>query len=426
MQRISRNRNLKLNMKYITLAFTLIAFLLLSPQYTWAAGDGHDHSGHNHDHHDHSGHKHDADAAHDGHAHGHDAHKEKDLNVGEMVMHHITDAHEYHLVGDFSIPLPCIAFVPGEGLQIFLSSKFHHGHNAYNGFVSDHGFMKRVEDPNFPQGEVTGVHVHAEDTKDGEVTYVEYQGKKYKASTSGYYDFSITKVVFVMLLTALLMLWLFTSIANAYKKRSVPKGKQSFFEPLIVFVRDEIAKPNLGDKYERYLPFLLTVFFFIWILNMLGLIAPFGSPNVTGNIMVTAALALFTFIITTVSANKDYWMHIFWPPGVPIFVKPILIIIEFVSMFIKPAALMIRLFANISAGHIMVLCLVGIIFIFGQTFGAAGGYGSSIFAGAFMLFIGALEIFVAALQAYIFTVLSAVFIGQAVEEHEHHHEEAHR
>ncbi len=245
--------------------------------------------------------------------------------------------------------------------------------------------------------------------------------KNFEAKRYSFRDFSITKVVATMLLTALIMLLLFTAVARAYKKNDrAPKGFQNFMEVIISFVRDEVAKPGLGDKWEKYFPFLLTLFFFIWICNMLGLMSPIGSPNATGNIMVTGALALITFIIILFSAKKHYWIHIFNPPGVPGWVKIILVPIEFVSMFIKPAALMIRLFANMTAGHIIILSLVGIIFLITNVGGSAAGWGTSILAGAFMLFMNVLELFVAALQAYVFAILASVFIGQAIEEPHHH------
>ncbi len=376
---------------------------------------GHDHSGHSHAGHDHSGHKHAGhqhkghnhaqtgkatkahkggnNAAHGSHAghdsHGHDDHGHgDDMDVGGTILHHIGDSHDVHLPFGASIPLPCILYSKESGLQMFMSSAFDHGHKEVAGFSYDHGKVVR---------------------KDG----------------AKFYDFSITRNVLVMLISALLMCLIFITAARAYKKnKGAPKGIQSIVEPLYEFVRDDIAKPSIGPKYKKYMPFLLTVFFFIWINNLLGLIPipPFGA-NLTGNIAVTAALALITFILIVTGANKDYWMHIFNPPGVPLGVKPILILIEFLSLFIKPAALMIRLFANITAGHIIILSLVSLIFIAGKLAGDVAGFGSSLLVVPFMLFMNLLELFVAALQAFVFTILSAVFIGQAVEEHDHH--EAH-
>lgn len=341
------------------------------------------------------------------------------LDVGGLIMGHIGDSHQHHVVGNIAVPLPCIIFDENGG-SFFLSSVFDHGHQSHNGYVMDHhGVLMKVQDSSFPKT-AEHVEVFARDKK----TYVAYNGKEYEASRSGFYDFSITKVVFTMLLTALIMFFLFPRVAAAYRKHQVPKGLQSLIEPIVTFVRDDIAIPNLGDKYMRYMPYLLSVFFFIWINNIIGLIPFFpGGGNVMGNIAVTLTLAVLTFIITTLSGNKAYWGHIFNPPGVPIFVKPILVLIEFLSIFIKPFALMIRLFANIAAGHIIILSLVSIIFIAFVKAGSAGGWGASIISAAFMIFMNVMELLVAALQAYIFTTLSAVFIGQAIEDH--HHEDAH-
>jgi F-type H+-transporting ATPase subunit a len=229
-------------------------------------------------------------------------------------------------------------------------------------------------------------------------------------------DFSITKNVLFMLFAGILLLWIFISIANKYKRNPnvAPSGLQSALEPIIVFVRDDIAKTYIPHKYERFLPLLLNFFFFIWFLNMMGLV-PF-SGNVTGNIAVTASLALITFFATNINGKKNYWQHIFWYPGVPVPVKLILLIVEFVSIFTKPFALAIRLFANITAGHLVILAFVSLIFMFGKLGQVpAAGWGTSVLSVAFALFIDMIEILIALLQAYIFTTLSALFIGQAVE-----------
>jgi len=229
-------------------------------------------------------------------------------------------------------------------------------------------------------------------------------------------DFSITKNVLFMFFASILLLWVFISIARKYKNNpaQAPKGLQSALEPIIVFIRDDIAKTYIPHHYERFLPLLLSFFFFIWFLNMMGLIPL--SANVTGNIAVTASLAIITMIVTNINARKNYWIHIVWFPGVPIFVKPIMFIVELVSVFTKPFALTIRLFANITAGHLVILSFVSLIFIFGKL-GAVpvAGWGTSIISVAFALFIDMIEILIALLQAYIFTTLSALFIGQAVE-----------
>lgn len=363
-----------------------------------------------------------------GGAHG----EEKKLDVGEVIMNHITDANEWHLFGDFSIPLPCIVFHSEKGFDFFFSNVFHHGHNSHHGYVLDHGVLKHVNDSSFPKEHVeVEIIPHKELPKnllssfvsgeDVTESYVVYNGKAYGADRSSFRDFSITKVVATMMLAALIMFFLFNYVARAYKKNvRAPKGFQNFMEIIITFVRDEIAKPGLGPKWEKYFPFILTLFFFIWICNMLGLMAPIGSPNATGNLMVTGGLSLITFIIILFSGNKHYWQHIFNPPGVPNWVKIVLVPIEIASMFIKPAALMIRLFANMTAGHIIILSLVSIIFLITNIAGEAAGWGTSILAGAFMLFMNVLELFVAALQAYVFAILASVFIGQAIEEPHHH------
>ena len=237
-------------------------------------------------------------------------------------------------------------------------------------------------------------------------------------------DFSITRHLVFAFLGALIVALLFISLARRYERgvgrTSAPKGTfQNLFETLVIFVRDEIAKPNLGDKYRQFLPYLLTAFFFILTCNLLGLV-PFGA-TATSNLMVTAVLALFTFVVTQVFASKDHWKHVFWPPGVPTAIKPILIPVEFLGLFTKPFALAIRLFANLTAGHLVILSLIGLIFSFRNLFGDGVGWGVAPVSVAFALFIYLLEILVAFIQAYIFTMLSALFIGMAVEEHEHEH-----
>lgn len=238
-------------------------------------------------------------------------------------------------------------------------------------------------------------------------------------------DFSITRhLVFVFLAIGILFL-LLLPMAGRYKRgigrTSAPRGAlQNTLETLVVYVRDEIAKPNIGTKHERFLPYLLTVFFFILTCNLLGLV-PWGA-TATANITTTAVLAVFTFLITQAAGTKDYWLHILWPPGVPAFVKPILIPIEIMGLFTKPFALAVRLFANMTAGHLVILNLIGLIFIIGGSFGDVAGFGTSIPALFLTVFVYALELLVAFIQAYVFTVLSALFIGMATAEHEHDHD----
>ncbi len=237
-------------------------------------------------------------------------------------------------------------------------------------------------------------------------------------------DMSITRHLLFAWIGMLIVWLLFTRVAKMYKagigRETAPRGLlQNMLETLILVVRDDIARPAIGAKTDRYLPFLLTAFFFILTCNLLGLV-PFGA-TATSNLMVTAVLATFTFVITQVGGTKDYWMHILWPPGVPTFVKPILIPVEILGIFTKPFALAIRLFANMTAGHLVILSLIGLIFSFTNLFGSGAGYGVAPVSVAFALFIYLLELLVSFIQAYVFTMLSALFIGMAVEEHDHGH-----
>ena len=237
-------------------------------------------------------------------------------------------------------------------------------------------------------------------------------------------DLSITKTAFALLFSTILLSLIFISVASAYKRREgqAPSGLQSLLEPLILFVRDDIAKSSIGHHYEKFTPFLLTVFFFILINNLLGLIPIFpGGANVTGNIAVTGVLALFTFSLTTISGNKGYWKHIFNAPGVPWWLKlpiPLMPVVELVGVFTKPFVLMVRLFANITAGHIIILGFMSLIFIFGNMAPGAG-YGASLVSVPFAIFMGLLEFLVAFIQAYVFTLLSAIYFGMATEESHH-------
>jgi len=309
-----------------------------------------------------------------------------------VVMDHIKDAHDWHFFDykdghghehPVSVSLPVILYTDGN-LDFFMSSEFNHGHSE----------------------------VHK-----GNRTYKLEHGEIIETSGLSLLDFSITKNVSSMFISVILLFILLTSTAKAYRKNNgVPRGLQSFLEPLILFVKDDIIKQNIGKKYTKYLPFLMSVFFFILINNLLGLIP--GSANVTGNIAVTFVLSFVSFVVTSISGNKNYWGHIFRPPGVPIVLLPIMVPIEFLGIFTKPFALMIRLFANISAGHIIILSLISLIFIAQDSLGNGGAWGVAPVSVLFVLFISLIEILVAFLQAYIFTLLSAVFIGMAVvEEH---------
>ncbi|WP_420917743.1 F0F1 ATP synthase subunit A [Robiginitalea aestuariiviva] len=328
--------------------------------------------------------------------------------IDAFIEHHLQDSHDFTLfsytddAGEMhhvGFPLPVILW--DDGLKIFSSSRLHHGESV---------------------AEVDGNY------------YTLYHSKIYKTNAAGDVtlddhhhptnakplDFSITKNVFMMLVTALLLLWIFSSLARSYAKHgAVPRGIGRFFEPIVLYIRDDIAIANIGEKkYKRYMPFLLTVFFFIWFLNMFGL-TPLGV-NVTGNIAVTTALAVLVFLLTNFTGTKDYWKHIFDPlgDGMPWYGKAILYLIlvpiEVLGIFIKPFALLIRLYANMTAGHVVLMSLIGLIFIFKSWIGGPLSFGLS-FA------ISMIEVLVALLQAYIFTMLAALYFGFASEEHDHDH-----
>jgi F-type H+-transporting ATPase subunit a len=330
----------------------------------------------------------------------------KEFDVNEMIMHHIKDAHEFHIMDidghAVSFPLPIILWTDN-GLVTFLSSEFNHNDSG-EVIVERKGqeFIKYHEKIFYANN--TGGDKHVIYDVAGNVT-----NKKPL-------DLSITKMVFSMFLSMLLLILIFVATARTYSKskKGEPTGLGKFTEPLVMFIKDEVALPMIGEKnYQKYMPFLLTLFFFIWINNVMGLIPFFPfSANLSGNIAFTFVLATITFIITTVVGNKDYWKHIFWMPGVPVPMKLFLAPIEFLGIFIKPISLMIRLFANISAGHIIILSLISLIFIFKSLWLAP----ASLF---FSVFISLIEVLVVAIQAYIFTMLSALYIGSAIEEHEH-------
>jgi F-type H+-transporting ATPase subunit a len=343
--------------------------------------------------------------------------KKKKFNATEVIFGHVLNAHEFHFMDiggkPVTLPLPVILYSPQRGLTAFMSSRFEHGHKQFDKYaiLTEHSIHEMGLDPKkFFVGSIVAVDERGE----------------YDASVK-VYDFSLTRNVVQMLLALIIFVWIMLRIANRYKKgvgvTSAPKGSQSLIEPVITFVRDEVAKPNLGHKSDKYLPYLLTVFFFILINNIFGLIP--GSANVTGNIAFTAVLGLISFVVIMFSTNSHYWGHIFNPPGVPMGVKFILVPVEFLSVFIKPFALIIRLFANMVAGHIIIICLISLIFIFGEL-NTYAGWGASPLAIGFTIFIYFIEVLVAFLQAFIFTMLTAVFIGQAFEgSHDDvdHHEE---
>lgn len=321
---------------------------------------------------------------------------EEEFDAASFILEHVSDSHEWHILTKkdgthVAVYLPVIIYDRDSGLHLFSSRKIAHGH-SYRGFAVAH------------EGKYAGKIVRVDE-------HGHHDGSKPPL------DFSITKSVFGMLVAAVIMLWLMLALARTYKKSGItaPKGFQGVLEPIILFIRDDIAVPNIGEhKHGRFMPYLLTVFFFILINNLLGLIPffPFGA-NVTGNVNVTFVLALFTFLITQFSANKSHWRHVFAAPGVPFWLLPIMIPIEIIGLFSKPFALMIRLFANITAGHIIILSLVTLIFIFKTVLVAPVSI-------LFVLFMDCIELLVAFLQAYVFTLLSALFIGMAVAEPEHH------
>ncbi len=309
----------------------------------------------------------------------------KAFNASEVILHHVLDDHIWHFFdGHYgTLYLPVIVYSEERGLESFSSHNFydeHHNIVDYNGYKLDHN------------------HIYLAD------------------SGKAVLDLSITKNVAMLFINAILMILILTAVARGYKKNAgkAPKGIQAFIEPIIVFVRDEVVKPNIGPKYEKYLPYLLTLFFFILFGNLLGLLP--GAANLTGNIAVTIVLALGTFVITNVSGNKGYWGHIFWTPGVPLPLRLVILPVEILGIITKPISLTIRLFVAITAGHIVLLSLICLAFVFGSVY---VGIGSSLI----VMFINLIELLVAGIQAYVFTLFSSLYIGMAVAEHAHddHH-----
>lgn len=307
----------------------------------------------------------------------------KAFNASEVILHHVLDDHIWHFFdGHYgTLYLPIIVYSSERGLESFSSHNFydeHHNVVAYNGYTLEHN------------------HIYL----NGESVF----------------DLSITKNVAMLFINATLMILILTAVARGYKKNAgkAPKGIQAFIEPIVVFVRDEVIKPNIGPKYEKFLPYLLTLFFFILFGNLLGLIP--GASNLTGNIAVTAVLAIGTFIITNVNGNKGYWGHIFWTPGVPMPLRPIILLVEVAGIITKPISLALRLFVAVTAGHIVLLSLICLVFVFGSVY---VGIGSTLI----VLFINLIELLVAGIQAYVFTLFSSLYIGMAIAEHAHddHH-----
>jgi len=326
--------------------------------------------------------------------------EEASFNVTETILEHIKDDHSWHLWGHTTIALPVILYSP-QGFEIFSSALLldeHHEPVLYQGKNN----YQLIE---------------------GKVKIVNAAGEVDVNANKKLWDFSITKNVASLFISVIIILLLVLTAARAYKKTGVasaPKGIQSFLEPIVLFVRDEIAVPNIGAKrYAKFMPFLLTIFFLILTNNFLGLIPLFpGGANVSGNIAFTMTLAVCVFIVVNLNSNKNYWEHIFWMPGMHWSMKLFLAPIELIGVFNKPISLMIRLFANITAGHILVLSLVCLIFIFKTVYAAA-------VAVPFVIFIFLIELLVAFLQAYIFTMLTAMYIGMSAEEgHHDHHDHA--
>lgn len=305
-----------------------------------------------------------------------------EFNASEVILHHVMDDHIWHFWdGHYgTLYLPVIVYSSERGLDIFSSHHFydeHHNVVEYNGYKLEHGHITLA------------------------------------SSGKGVLDVSITKNVAMLLINAAFLVLIFMAVAKGYKKNhgKAPSGIQSFFEPIIVFVRDEIVKPNMGHNYEKFLPYLLTLFFFILFGNLLGLLP--GAANLTGNIAVTLTLAVLTFILTNVNGNKGYWSHIFWTPGVPLPLRLVILPVEIIGIFTKPISLTVRLFVAITAGHIVLLSLISLAFIFQSV---TVGFISSLI----VLFINLIELLVAGIQAYVFTLFTSLYIGMATEEHEHH------
>jgi len=328
----------------------------------------------------------------------------KKFNPGEMIMEHVVDNHEWHImaIGDheLTIPLPILLFCDGK-FYCFLSSEFHNEAHSYMGF--------RLEQEGSNKGKIVSLDTNKKGNEGPKV-----------------YDFSITKTVLAIFISSFLLILIFVSVARAYRRNpnKAPHGLQSLLEPLILFIRDEVVKNSIGEKkYEKFLPYLLTLFFFIFFNNLFGLIPFFpGGANVTGNIAVTLVMAVFTFVLTTLNGNKHYWIDIINTPGVPWWLKfpiPLMPIVEIIGIITKPFVLMVRLFANMTAGHIIVLGFVSLIFIFGEI-AYAIGLSMSVISVAFMVFMDLLELLVAFIQAYVFTLLSALYFGLATAEPERH------
>jgi F-type H+-transporting ATPase subunit a len=305
-----------------------------------------------------------------------------------FIMHHIKDSYEWHFATfghtHLTLPLPVIIYSSDRGLEFYMSSDFQDPEThkfgeafAHNGYYIDE-------------------HEHL-----------------YSVDGRAFTDLSITKNVAMMFLVIIVMASLVLSAAKHYKKNgiSAPKGAAALIEPIVVFVRDEIAHKAIGPKYRKFVPYLLTLFFFIWIGNLMGLMP--GAANLTGNIAVTMTLAVLTFIVVNVNGNKEYWKHVFMTPGVPVPLLLVIVPVEIIGLFTKPFALMVRLFVAITAGHIVILAFIALVFIFES-------YAIGVVSTLMVTFLNIIELLVATIQAYVFTLFSAMYIGAAVADHEHH------
>jgi F-type H+-transporting ATPase subunit a len=339
--------------------------------------------------------------------------EEEAFDAGPFIIEHVIDSYGWHICGEgdksVTIPLPIILFDDGHAV-VFLSNKLHHGEAAYNGYAMGWGENK-------------GRIVKLEGDLYSEYTGHLEEGTEYPCHVCKW-DISITKNVCALLISLILISCIFLSVAKRYREHpdEAPSGLQAFVEPVIVFIQDEVITPSLGKNSNKYVPYLLTLFFFIFLNNIMGIIPIFpGGANLTGNIAVTGILALITFFVTTFSSGKEYWVDIFNTPGVPWWLKiplPIMPLVEVIGIFTKPFVLMVRLFANITAGHIITLAFVSLIFIFGQM-NPVIGWAVSPVSVFFYIFMGLMELLVAFIQAFVFTLLSAMYIGMAIGEEEH-------
>jgi F-type H+-transporting ATPase subunit a len=327
-----------------------------------------------------------------------DTEEKESFNTVEYIFEHVNDSHELYFFSagnvHFSIPLPVILYSRETGWHLFSSSKLRHKAEGYPFRISTEGKNKDKI---------------IEQTGDGIETVP--------------LDLSLTKTVFGIIIVSLLLIFFLIKASRRTSRSPMapPKGIQNIVEPVVLFIRDDVAKPFAGKKYARYMPYLLTIFSFILISNLLGLIVPIGF-NITGNIAVTLILAVFTFIITTFSGNKHYWLEIINPHEVPWFMKipiPLIPFVEFLGIFTKPVILMVRLFANMFAGHMIIAVLVALIFLMSSLFNPIVGVATSVIAVLFSIFIIIVDVLVSFIQAYIFTLLSAMYFGMATSDNKH-------